>query len=97
MPYTGYSADVMVAGTVVTYRKMNCSKIIRNAIATTGTNEYWMNAFSQPQNRKSSFGTMKNGTKIGPSKAQTALAIRPNAITARESAFARATRSRTVQ
>ena len=25
-----------------------------------------MNDFSQPQNSQSSFGTMKNGTKIGP-------------------------------
>ena len=51
-------------------------------MATTGMNEYWMNDLSQPQNSQSSFGTMKNGTKIGPSRPQTALAIRPNAITA---------------
>ena len=49
-------------------------------MATTGMNEYWMNALNQPQNSQSSFGTMKNGTKIGPSSAQTALAIRPKAI-----------------
>src|SRR3989454_9380591 len=96
-PYTPYSADVMVGGSVVTYRNTNRSKIIRNAIATTGINEYWMNAFSQPQNSQSSFGTMKNGTKIGPSKPQTALAISPNAITASDKAFASAISSRTVQ
>ena len=71
---------MIVGGSVVTYRKTNCSKIIRNAIATTGMNEYWMNDFSQPQNSQSSFGTMKNGTKIGPSSPQTALAISPKAI-----------------
>src|SRR5215510_7313270 len=38
--YTPYSADVIVGGSVVTYRNTNCSKIIRNAIATTGMNEY---------------------------------------------------------
>ena len=88
---------MIVGGSVVTYRKTNCSKIIRKAIATTGMNEYWMNDFSQPQNSQSSFGTMKNGTKIGPSSPQTALAIRPNAITASDSALARAISSRTVQ
>src|SRR4029450_1064983 len=87
----------MFAGKVVTKRKMNCSKIIRNAIATTGMKEYWTNDFNQPQKSQSSFGTMKNGTKIGPKSAQTALAIRPKAITARDKAFATATRSRTVQ
>src|SRR2546425_6784876 len=54
-PYTPYSADVMVGGNVVTYRNTNRSKIIRNAMATTGMNEYWMNAFSQPQKSQSSF------------------------------------------
>ena len=39
-PYMPYSAVVTVGGNVVTYRNTNCSKIIRNAIATTGTNEY---------------------------------------------------------
>ena len=34
-----------------------------------------MNALSQPQNSHSSVGTMKNGTKSGPTRAQTALAI----------------------
>src|SRR2546428_2916358 len=97
MPYTPYSADVMVGGSVVTYRNTNRSKIIRNAIATTGINEYWMNAFSQPQNSQSSFGTMKNGTKMGPSKPHTALAMSPKAMTASESAFARAMSNRTVQ
>ena len=95
--YTPYSADVIVGGSVVTYRNTNCSKIIRNAIATTGMNEYWMNDFSQPQNSHSSFGTTKNGTKIGPSRPHTALAIRPKAITANDRAFASATSSRTVQ
>ena len=69
----------------------------KNAMATTGMNEYWMKAFSQLQNSQSSFGTMRNGTKIGPSRPQTALAIRPNAMTARERAFAKAMRSSTVQ
>ena len=41
----------------------------------TSMNEYWMNAFSQPQNSHSSVGTMKNGTKSGPTRPQTALAI----------------------
>ena len=59
----------MLAGKVVTNRKTNCSNTIRNAKATTGMNEYWMNDFSHPQNSQSSFGTMKNGTKIGPSSA----------------------------
>src|SRR6266851_101307 len=81
----------------VTYRYTNCSKIIRNAIAITGMNEYWINDLSQPQNSQSSFGTMKNGTKIGPTSPQTALAIKPNAMTARDRAFANAMRSRTVQ
>jgi len=31
---------VIVGGNVVTYRYTNRSKIIRNAIATTGMNEY---------------------------------------------------------
>src|SRR6267142_5112775 len=76
---------------------MNCSKIIKNATATTGMKEYWMNDFNQPQNNQSSFGTMKNGTKIGPSSAHTAEAIRPNEITARDNPFATATSSSTVQ
>ena len=56
-----------------------------------------MNAFSQPQNRKSSFGTMKKGTKIGPTRAQTALAMRPKEITESDNAFATAISTRTVQ
>ena len=40
-----------------------------------------MNAFSQPQKSHSSFGTMKNGMKIGPTRTQTAVAIKPKAIT----------------
>src|SRR4029077_12192820 len=95
--YTPYSADVTVGGSVVTYRKTNRSKIIRKAIATTGMNEYWINDLSQPQNSQSSFGTMKNGTKIGPRRPHTALAMRPNAITASDKAFASAIRMRTVQ
>ena len=35
-----YTVVVLVVGSVVTYLKTNCSKIIRNAIATTGTKEY---------------------------------------------------------
>ena len=66
---------MIVGGKVVTYLKTNCSKIIRNAIATTGMNEYWMNDLNQPQNSQSSLGMMKNGTNSGPSNAQTALAI----------------------
>src|SRR5829696_6846055 len=92
-----YSAWVIVGGSVVTYRKMNCSNTIRKAMATTGMNEYWMNDFSQPQNSQSSLGTMKNGTKIGPSNAQTAEAMRPKAITANDRAFATATSNSTVQ
>ena len=40
-----------------------------------------MNAFSQPQKSHSSVGTMKNGTKSGPTRAQTALAIMLNETT----------------
>jgi hypothetical protein len=60
-------------------------------------NEYWMNALNHPQNSQSSFGTMKNGTNSGPRRAHTALAIRPKAITAIETAFAKATSSRRIQ
>src|SRR5205807_7332140 len=70
---------------------MNCSKSIRNAKATTGTNEYWTNALNQDQNSQSSFGTMKNGTKIGPTNAHTALAISPKATIASETTLARVT------
>src|SRR5262245_58019825 len=87
----------MPGGRVVTYLKMNCSKTIRNAMATTGMNEYWTNDLSQPQKSQSSFGTMKNGTKIGPSSPHTALAIRPNEMTASEIALATAISRRTVQ
>ena len=61
---------------------MNRSNTIRNANAMTGINEYWMNALNQDQNSQSSFGTMKNGTKIGPTNAHTALAISPKATIA---------------
>src|SRR5690242_4618945 len=70
---------------------MNRSKIIRNASAITGMNEYWRNALNQDQNSQSSFGTMKNGTKIGPTSAHTALAISPNATTASETTLASVT------
>ena len=50
-----------------------------------------MNALNHDQNSKSSFGTMKNGTKIGPSSAHTALAISPKATTASETTFASVT------
>ena len=49
-------------------RSGNRSKTKMKAFATTGMNEYWMNAFSQFQNSHSSVGTMKNGTNSGPSK-----------------------------
>src|SRR5437762_9062862 len=51
-------------------------------------NEYCMNALNQDQNNQSRVGTMKNGTKIGPTSAQTALAIRPKATTAIDSTLA---------
>src|SRR5262245_61779851 len=47
-----------------------------------------MNALNHDQNRKSSFGTMKNGTKIGPTSAHTALATNPNATTASDTTLA---------
>ncbi len=50
-----------------------------------------MNALNHDQNSQSSFGTMKNGTKIGPSSAQTALAISPKATIASEMTFASVT------
>src|SRR5436309_6410379 len=78
----------MPGGSVVRYSMTNRSKTIRNASATTGMNEYWMNALSHDQNRKSSFGTMKNGTKIGPSRAHTALAMSPKAMIASEMTLA---------
>src|SRR5438477_11534892 len=87
-----YKSSVIPGGIVVKYWKRNRSKIMRNAKAITGMNEYWMNALNQDQNRKSSFGTMKNGTKIGPTSAHTALAIKPNATTARAATFASVTR-----
>src|ERR1700733_2930850 len=76
---------------------MNRSKIIRNANAITGMNEYCINAFNHDQKSQSSFGTMKNGTKIGPTKVQTALAIKPNATTASEMTFASVTTIRSSQ
>ena len=50
-----------------------------------------MNALNQDQNSQSSFGTMKNGTKIGPTSAQIALAISPKATIASEIALASVT------
>src|SRR5579864_9451824 len=76
---------------------MNRSKIIRKANAITGMNEYWTNALNHDQNSQSSFGTMKNGTKIGPTSAHTALAMRPNATTASEMTFASVTTIRSSQ
>ena len=49
-----------------------------------------MNDLSQPQNIQSSLGTMKNGTNSGPNSPQTALAIRPKAMTAIDTALAQA-------
>ena len=40
---------------------------------------------------------MKNGTKIGPSNAHTALAMSPKAMTASETPLAKATKNNTVQ
>ena len=57
-----YSACVIVGGSVVTNLKTNCSKTIRKAMATTGMNEYWMNALNQPQNNHQ-LRHDKNGTK----------------------------------
>src|SRR5258706_15689789 len=51
-----------------------------------------MNALNHDQNKKSSFGTMKNGTKIGPTSAHTALAMSPNATTASDTTFANVTK-----
>src|ERR1700726_1826742 len=90
-PYNMYWSSVIPGGSVVRYWKMNRSKIIKNANAITGINEYCTNALNHDQKSQSSFGTMKNGTKIGPTKAQTALAIKPNATTASEMTFASVT------
>src|SRR3954451_5852027 len=70
---------------------MNRSNTMRNASAITGRNEYWMKALNQDKNSQSSFGTMKNGTKMGPTSAQTALAISPNATTAKATTLASVT------
>ena len=70
---------------------------MRNANAITGMNEYWMKALNHDQKSQSSFGTMKNGTKIGPTSAHTALAIRPNATTANDTTFAIVTKIRSSQ
>src|SRR5436189_90535 len=70
---------------------MNRSKIMRNASAMTGINEYWTKALNHDQKSQSSLGTMKNGTKIGPTSPQTALAIKPKATTANEMTFAKVT------
>src|SRR5581483_10315592 len=90
-PYTMYRSSVIPGGNVVKYWKMNRSKIIKKASATTGRNEYWRNALNHDQNNQSSFGTIRNGTKIGPSNAHTALAIRPNATIASERTLAMVT------
>src|SRR5207244_9063472 len=87
-PYTRYRSSVIPGGNVVRYPNRKRSKIIRNAKAMTGMNEYWMNALNQDQNSQSSFGTIKNGTKSGPTSAQTALAISPKATTAKDTVFA---------
>src|SRR5262249_14275208 len=50
-----------------------------------------MNALNHDQNSQSSLGTMKNGTKIGPTSAQTALAISPKATTASDTTLASVT------
>src|SRR6266849_6197640 len=76
---------------------MNRSKIMRNAKAITGMNEYCTNALNHDQNNQSSFGTMKKGTKIGPTSVHTALAIKPNATTASEMTFAIVTKIRRSQ
>ena len=47
-----------------------------------------MNALSQPQNSQSSCGTMKNGTKIGPTSTATPVAAHPNEMTASRAARA---------
>src|SRR6266566_5436283 len=86
-----YKSSVIPGGIVVRNWKRNRSKIIKNASAITGMNEYWMNALNQDQNRKSSLGTMKNGTKIGPTRAHTALANNTNGTTASETTFASVT------
>src|SRR5205814_374765 len=83
-----YKSSVMPAGSVVKNWKTNRSKIMRNANATTGMNEYCTNALNHDQKSQSSFGTMKNGTKIGPSNEQTALAISPKATIASDSTLA---------
>src|SRR2546422_2877345 len=92
-----YWSSVIPGGRVVRYWYTKRSKIIRNANAMTGINEYCMNALNHDQNSQSSFGTMKKGTKIGPTSAQTALAIKPKATTASETTFARVTTIRSSQ
>src|SRR2546430_14906507 len=86
-----YWSSVMPGGNVVTNWKTKRSNTIRNAKAITGINEYCMNALNHDQNRKWSFGTMKNGTKIGPTRAHKALAMSPNATTASDTTFASVT------
>src|SRR6202035_4894868 len=76
---------------------MKRSNTIRNANAMTGMNEYCINALNHDQNSQSSFGTMKKGTKIGPTRVHTALAIKPNATTASEMTFASVTTIRSSQ
>src|SRR5687768_16305604 len=76
---------------------MNRSKIIRNANATTGMNEYWTNDLNHDQNSQSIFGTIKKGTKMGPSSAHTALAMSPNATIASEITLAMVTKIRSSQ
>ena len=38
-------------------------------------------ALNHPQKSHSSFGTIKNGIKMGPTRTQTAVAIKPKAMT----------------
>jgi len=47
--YTPCSTSVIAGGNDARYRYRNCSNTMRNAIATTGTKEYWMKDFSHDQ------------------------------------------------
>src|SRR5436853_6551383 len=47
---------------------------------------------SQPQNSHSNFGTIKKGMKTGPTRTQTAVAIKPNAMTTMAIAWAAASK-----
>src|ERR1022692_1996955 len=79
--YKSCSSSPRPGGSVVKKPVRKRSKTKMNALAMTNMNEYWMNALSQPQKSHSSWGTMKNGTKSGPTKAQMALAIMLNETT----------------